>query len=270
MLTSYHNHTVWSDGTATLAEMIDGARRAGLDELGISDHFVLAPDNQQFSWAMDPGFLAEYVSSVRQAGAKVKDLTIRLGLEVDYFPETIELVAQRLAPYSLDYIIGSVHFVDGFRIDDSAQPWGENSQDFRDQIWRRYWQHMRAAAETKLFDMVGHFDLPKKFNYYPSVDLTEEALTALDAIAAAQMAIEINTSGWNKTVQEAYPSLFYLREANLREIPLVINSDAHAVDDVAGHFARARALAAAAGYGVLAGFDHRQRFTYPLVNPDLP
>ena len=43
MLTSYHNHTNWSDGAATLAALIEAGRGAGLDELGISDHYVLYP-----------------------------------------------------------------------------------------------------------------------------------------------------------------------------------------------------------------------------------
>jgi len=264
MHTSYHNHTTWSDGSATLAEMIDGARRARLNELGISDHFVLAPGNRRFSWAIAPDSLDAYVVQVQQAMATTRDLTIRLGLEVDYFPETIELVKKRLAPYSFDYLIVSVHFVDDFAIDLNAQPWEGLSQDSRNRIWRCYWQCLRAAAESGLFDIIGHFDLPKKFNFFPSVDLTEDALAVLDAIAAADMAIEINSSGWDKPVQEAYPSPFYLQEANRRGIPLVINSDAHSSSDVTRNFDRACSLAASAGYTDLVRFESRRRFSYPL------
>ena len=47
MVTSYHNHTRWSDGDATLAGHIQAARRAGLAELGISDHYVLYPGGEE-------------------------------------------------------------------------------------------------------------------------------------------------------------------------------------------------------------------------------
>jgi histidinol-phosphatase (PHP family) len=264
MRTSYHNHTTWSDGTATLAEMIDSARRAGLEELGISDHFALAPGNRRFSWAMEPESLDAYVAQVQQAKATTKDLAIRLGLEVDYFPETVELVQKRLGCYTFDYLIVSVHFVDDFAIDLNAQPWEGLPQDARDRIWRCYWQLLRAAAQPGFFDIIGHFDLPKKFNFYPSLDLTEDALAALDVIGSANMAIEINTSGWDKPVREAYPSPFFLQEANRRKIPLVINSDAHTSDDVARNFDRAQGLAAAAGYRELVRFEHRNRLPYPL------
>jgi histidinol-phosphatase (PHP family) len=174
------------------------------------------------------------------------------------------LVEKRLAPYRFDYLIGSVHFADGFAIDLNAQPWEGLSQDSRDRIWRLYWQRLGEAADSGLFDVIGHFDLPKKFNFYPSVDLTEDGLAVLDIIAARNMAIEINSSGWDKPVQEAYPSLFYLCEANRRKIPLVINSDAHSCDDVARNFERARGLAAQAGYGELVRFEKRKRSCYPL------
>ena len=264
MRTSYHNHTTWSDGEATLAEMIDGAQRAGIGEFGVSDHYVIAPDNRRFNWAIDPESLDAYVEEVRQAIASTKDLTIRLGLEVDYIPQTIEQVKIELARYSFDYLIASVHFVDDFPIDLELKRWEELSQDARNRIWRSYWRLLREAAETGYFDIIGHFDLPKKYGYYPSVDLTEEALAVLDAMAAADMAIEINCSGWDKPVREAYPAPFYLQEAKRRNIPLVINSDAHNSDHVARNFDHARRLAAAAGYTELVRFESRRRYSYPL------
>jgi histidinol-phosphatase (PHP family) len=260
MLCSYHNHTIWSEGKSTLMEMIDCARRAGLEEFGISDHFAIDPDGRRLSWAMDPDFLGDYVNQVQNAKSANQFPRIRLGLEVDYFPETIALTGQRLACHPFDYLIGSVHFVDGFAIDLDPRPWEEMRQESRDGIWRSYWQRLRAAAETKLFDIVGHFDLPKKFGYYPSVDMTEDALAALDAIADADMVIEINGAGWDKAVQEAYPSLIYLHEAKRRGIPLIISADAHIADNVARHFDRACRLAIAAGYTEIVRFERRQRF----------
>jgi histidinol-phosphatase (PHP family) len=261
--TNYHNHTTWSDGAATVQEMIDAARNAGLREFGISDHYALAP-GKPVTWALDPEALGAYVAQIQQAMACNTDITVRLGLEVDYFPETIERVKAQLAAYPFDFLIGSVHFVDGFPIDFNAQPWQEIPQASRDNVWRSYWRLLRAAAQSGIFDIMGHFDLPKKFNFYPAGDLTEEALSALDAIAAADMAIEINTSGWDRPVNEAYPSMFYLQEARRRKIPLIINADAHATGEVVRHFDRARKLATAAGYAEMARYEQRRRLTQPL------
>ena len=168
--TSYHNHTTWSDGHATVQEMIESAREAGLAEVGISDHYALAPGNPHISWALPPESLGAYVLQIRKSTASAKDIVVRLGLEVDYFPETIELTKSGLAVHSFDYLIGSVHFVDDFPIDLDAKPWEELSQSSRDGIWRGYWRRLRAAAQSGIFDIVGHFDLPKKFKFGPSVD----------------------------------------------------------------------------------------------------
>ncbi len=264
--TSYHNHTTWSDGTASLAEMIEAARREGLQEFGISDHYALAPGNPHFQWALAPGFLDDYVNRVREAAKGAGDLTVRLGLEVDYFPETIGAVEKRLAALPFDYIIGSVHFVGGFAIDLEERLWAELSSDRVNDIWRGYWWTLGEAAESGIFDIIGHFDLPKKFGFYASVDLTAEALRALDKIAAADMAIEINTAGWDKPVGEAYPSKFFLKEARRRQIPLIITADAHSADTLTRHFDRARRLAADSGYTEVLRYDKRKRFPYPLAD----
>jgi histidinol-phosphatase (PHP family) len=259
---SYHNHTTWSDGSSTIPEMIDAARKAGLKEFGVSDHFALAEGNPRFRWALPPDSLDQYIAEVRQLSDSTEDIDVRLGLEVDYFPETVNQVKERLAACEFDYLIGSVHFVKEFAIDLNSKPWEGISQQARNEIWRSYWRLLREAAESRIFDVLGHFDLPKKFKFHPTIDLSAEACEVLDAVAAADMAIEINTSGWDKPVAEAYPSLRYLREANRRGIPLLISADAHSAAEVTRHFERARELAAEAGYTQLVRFERRQRSAY--------
>src|SRR3954454_24444620 len=134
---------------------------------------------------MDLALLGDYVLELRAAAAETMGLTLRLGIEADFFPETIDTLRDRLAPYPFDYVIGSVHFTDGgFPIDSYARDWEALSPAQRDDVWRSYWVRMRQLAESGVFDFAAHPDLPKKFGYRPSVDLTAEAGAALDAIAA--------------------------------------------------------------------------------------
>jgi histidinol-phosphatase (PHP family) len=259
--TSYHNHTKWSDGSGTVREMIEAARAAGLQEIGISDHFAFGP-GKPVSWALDPKSLGSYVEDVESARNDNSDIAVRLSLEVDYFPETIDQIRAHLASYKFDYLIGSVHFIDAFPVDFGAQPWQEVSQEMRNELWHSYWQLLRATAQCGMFDIIGHFDLPKKFNFYPSLDLTADALSVLDAMAEADVAIEINTSGWDRPVGEAYPCLRYLQEANRRKIPLVINADGHAPGEITRYFDRASELARAAGYKELARFEQHRRLCH--------
>lgn len=264
MLLSYHNHTNWSDGQPTLAEQIEGARLAGLTELGISDHYVLHPGGAQVEWTLPLDRLGEYVADIQAAAAQTHGLTIRLGVEADFFPETVDALRGILAAHPFDFVIGSVHYADDFPIDAHSRYWEPLTEEERNAKWRLYWLRVRQMAESGVYDFVGHLDLPKKFGHRPTVDLTAEALAALDAIAAADMAIEINTAGWSLPAQEGYPSPFLLREARRRGIPLLINADAHSPKHLTRDFDRARALAREAGYTELVGYEKRRRFTFPL------
>ena len=264
MLVSYHNHTAWSDGRPTIPELVAEACVEGVTELGVSDHFAITPDGLSPTWSIQPEKLDAYVDDVLQAARNTDALTVRLGVEVDFFPETLEESINLLKPYPFDFIIGSVHFINEFAIDLNSGPWEEISQEKRNQIWRIYWSRISAAAKSGYFDFIGHFDLPKKFKFYPNVDMAADALAALDAISAANAALEINTSGWYKPVREVYPRLFYLKEAHRRNIPIVISADSHFHNHVTRDFERAQKLAVAAGYNELIRYEKRKRFSYPL------
>lgn len=264
MITSYHNHTTWSDGETTIAEMVSAARAGGVDAFGISDHYVMRDDGVVTSWSMPVEALDAYVAEVQAEAAGHPAGTVLLGLEVDYIPENIDALTARLARYPFDYLIGGVHFLDDFPIDDSPQTWAPLSEDERNDIARRYWLRVRDMAENGMFDIAAHLDLYKKYGWRPSADLSRYIADALDSVAEAGMALEINTAGWEKPAQEAYPAATILRAACRREIPLMINADAHRPHDITAHFERARELARATGYTSLCGYRQRERFVVPL------
>jgi histidinol-phosphatase (PHP family) len=264
VLTSYHNHTRWSDGTAELDALIDQAAALGLDEIGVSDHWVLDPEGRKHDWSMPVERLPEYVDAVLAAMNGRTKPVVRLGLEVDYFPETIEQTKERIAPYPFDYVVGSVHYVRGFPLDATRDAWASLAPEEVDRIWREYYAYIGNLASSGLCSFVAHFDLPKKFGFRPTSDLKPHALAALDAIAANGLAIEINTAGWNLPASEAYPAPDLLRAARDRDIPLLINADAHSPAHLTRHFDRARQLARDCGYTELVRFERRQRTSYPL------
>lgn len=78
MLTSYHNHTVVSDGNVTLQQHIDAAHKFNLDELGISDHLTLMPNGSQVDWSMSIDQLNPYVDEIKTEAKKNKSAYIAL------------------------------------------------------------------------------------------------------------------------------------------------------------------------------------------------
>ena len=262
--TSYHNHTTWSDGAAGVAEMLAAARAAKLDEFGFSDHLVFYPGHDWFGWRLTPERLGAYSAEIRAAAEATDGIAVRIGAEVDFFPELERQLAAIVKPRPFDYLIGSVHFVDGFLIDGGLEGWTALSPDERDDVWRRYFERIVLAARSGIFDVIGHLDLPKRFGVRSPEERGAGALAALDAIAAAGIAIELNTAGWRHPVDEPYPSPWLLERARARGVPLVINADAHRPEHVAADFDRAEATARAAGYAEVVRFERRKRTSVSL------
>lgn len=261
---TYHSHSDWSDGEATMSQMIRGAEKAGVVEYGLSDHFVLRPDGKREDWSMDLDKLDDYVAAV-QSEARQASIPVRLGLEVDFFPGMTDILRERISGHPFDYVIGSIHFSDDFPVDATAADWEPLSQDEINDVYRRYWGIVAELAESRLYDFAGHLDLPKKFGFFPSVDLSWEMDSALDAIAANDLAVELNTAGWDKVCGEGYPSETILRGCHQREIPVLINDDSHHPSHIGRHFQRAGELLHRIGYREVVRFAGRERTAVPLA-----
>ena len=259
-LPSYHMHTRWSDGLASASEMVAGAERARLSEVGISDHLVVShlADEFDLSYALRPGTLAHCVAAIEEARSAAS-IPVRLGIEIDYFPDTPELLEEYLEGFVFDYVIGSVHFLDDFPIDATPEPWEPLSQSQVNDIYRRYYRRYAEMARTRLFDFLGHLDLPKKFRFLPDCNLSSEIEAALDAVKESGAALEFNTAGWDKPCSDPYPAPQLLGLVREREIPVLISDDAHHPTEVGRYFSRAVDILREAGYTETCRFESRQR-----------
>jgi histidinol-phosphatase (PHP family) len=249
-------HTCWSDGCGSVAELIAAAD--GLPELGLADHLV-AP---VLGYGMPPERLADYVAEVRRAAAGAGGPRVLVGVEVDYTPETWPQMKAALRGHELDYVIGSVHFVDGEPMDVDARG-AEERWPRADELFERYYETVAEMAARAAVDVVGHLDLPKKFGRRPTAKLAAAEDAALDAIAAAGSLVEINTAGLRQPAREPYPSLRLLTGARERGIGITFGSDAHRAQDVAAGFAQALALAESAGYTASVRLSDRAEVPLP-------
>ena len=84
------------------------------------------------------------------------------------------------------------------------------------------------------------------------------------ALAETGVAFEINTAGLRKECRELYPAPEFVTMAREAGVPVLIDSDAHAVGDLGAGFAEAVALAKAAGCTHTARFAQRRRSLVPL------
>jgi histidinol-phosphatase (PHP family) len=255
----YHTHTpLCHHATGEPTELADQARRRGVSELGFSDHNPMPRDDFD-DWRMRASDLEGYVAAVEQARRDHPNLAIKLALEVDYLPGYEDWVRELAARYPWDYLIGSVHYIgDTWAIDNPASISGWKNRDPLE-VWTAYFDRLRMAAESKLFDIIGHADLCKKFCFYPKQDVTPLFRSFLQAAKASGVAIELNTAGLRKECKEIYPSPKFLGLAAELEVPITFGSDAHAPGEVAMNFAEAIELARSVGYTHSCRFAGRKR-----------
>jgi len=254
MLIDCHMHTELTDGTGRPVEYARVAVERGLDEIGCSDHAPLA--DRVTDWHLKKSDLETYVDWVGEARAKVPQLSIKLGLEIDFIPGCEDWVRDLSAMYPWDFFLGSVHYVGDFNVDRDAEDWEKEDVDAR---WREYFDMWTRAARSRLFDSLAHPDLPKKFNFRPKTDFSKVYEDALRAVAESGVAIEVSTAGLRKPCKEIYPSEQFLRIANRLGVPITLGSDAHVPQDVGLDFGKAVSLAKACGYKEICWFTLRKR-----------
>jgi len=257
-IVDYHMHTPLCGHAAGEPELY--ARRAqelGLLEIGFSDHAPLLSHDDP-SITMNMSQLPEYHKMIEDVRNEFQgELIVKIALEADYLSGYEEKTRAMLSGYPYDYVIGSVHYIQDWGFDNPAEQakWAKSDPNV---IYRKYYELLRKSAETRLFNIMGHVDLVKKFGHRPSEDMTDEIRKTAYVFEQAGVAVEINTSGLRKPVKEMYPALEALKIYCQAGVPLTFGSDAHMPEDVGRDFFEAADLAKAAGYKEYVLFKQRK------------
>jgi histidinol-phosphatase (PHP family) len=259
VIVDYHMHL--RDSQERIAHTADGvepfvetAVERGVDELGFTEHVYYFGQTRAL-WELPYQTercvydLDAYVEAILEA--KHRGLPVKLGLEVDYVGDRQDELAAILEPYPWDYLLGSVHWLDGLAVDSSphAGVWVEWAVD---EVWRRYFAALAELAGSGHVDVLAHPDLAKIFGFRPE---------RVEYPALAGVALEISTNGRYKPIGELYPDPGLLAATGL---PITLASDAHVPENVGRDFDLALDLARAAGYETVTVFEGRTARQEPL------
>jgi len=249
-----HNHTTrCNHAEGTIDEYIQKAIELGIDIYGFSEH---APMDFDEKYRLPFCDMQAYTNDILTAKERYKnEIEILLGYEVDWLQGHMD---KRVLEAKVDYLIGSVHFIDKWGFDNPEFIGGWKEKDI-DEIWKAYFEATEAMAKSGKFDIVGHLDLIKVFKYMPKKEIRLLAKDALHAIKKSNMAIEINTAGLRKPIGELYPSRALLEETYALGIPITFSSDAHAVEHIGAGYDLATTLAKEIGYTKAVTFRRRDR-----------
>jgi DNA polymerase (family 10) len=184
-----HTHTDWSDGKATLEEMVEAARARGYRYYAVCDH----------ARRLREGRLERQAAEIAALDRRLDDIELLSGVEVDIradgsldMPD--ELLAER------DWVVASIH--SGFR-------------DSPEAITRR----ILAAIENPLVDCIGH-PTGRKINRRSPYEVDLERI--FERAAETRTCLEINGQPDRLDLRDAHA-----RAAAAAGVPIVVSSDAH-------------------------------------------
>lgn len=218
------------------------AQSKGIEELGIADHgrYYMEFDYQ----------------GIRNVAERFPQLKILLGIELPYLPGCDEEIGHIVSSLKPDFVIGSLHHIDGWMFDHPGFMEGYAEWEI-DDLYQRYFDLMKGLVQVEHFDIIGHLDLVKVFGFRSLKDPLFYAAPVLKEIQKNGKTLELNTAGLRKPVKEFYPSFPILKECRSLGIPITLGSDAHSPKQVGFMFKRAKEWLVDAGFTELATFSKR-------------
>lgn len=240
ILSDRHTHTTFSDGENTPEEMVQAAIAKGAACIGISDHSCVPFDP---GYCMDPAQHKEYIETIAALKEKYSgQIEVQCGIEQDLDSDPVS--------DDYDYVIGSVHYLscrgENIAVDLSPDILKHAAKKyFRGDFYslaESYFARVGLLAEKQKIDIIGHFDLIRKFNrrgelFDPQNKRYRRAWkAAADRLLAAGIPFEINTSPLSCGQNEPYPSMEIINYLDAHGAKFVISSDAHRAEDVCRDF----------------------------------
>jgi histidinol-phosphatase (PHP family) len=268
-----------------LDRFVETALLRGADEVGFTEHLYRCVESTEALgafWESEPRrdlaehtrrFVEEdrnlsidrYVEVV--VDARDRGLPVKLGLEVDFFPASIDAVLELLEPYPWDFLIGAIHWVGGWAVDHSGAVF-EFERRGVERAYMDYFAWETALAASGAVDVLAHTDVVKKHGHRLERAPIELYRGVAAAAAASGTAVEVSTAGLHKPVGELYPAPEFLDIFYEHGVDITLASDAHRPQEAARDRHIAVAAAIAAGYTHRVRFTRRTRELVPLTRED--
>lgn len=262
-MVNYHNHTVLcGHASGEMDEYIEKGIENRLIEFGFSDHAPV-PIELREGISMSPEDVPGYINSINVMKERYRGkIDIKLGFEIDFpFFDTFD--SSFLTNSQVDYIIGSTHYMGDWGIDNPDHAARYSTVDI-DEVYTAYYGYIERLVDARFCDIVGHFDLVKKFGHRPKGDMTPVVRRIAKKLSSYGIAVEINTSGLRKPVKEIYPSDEIIEILFGENVPVTLGSDSHSPDEVCSGYPIAIEKLKKAGYRKISGFTKRIRHEIPL------
>jgi DNA polymerase (family X) len=195
-----HNHSLYSDGQHSIAQMAAACKSLGLTYFGISDHSKTA----SYAGGLSEEEIEKQHQEINDWNSRSTSFKIFKGIESDILNDgSLDYDPSILA--SFDFIVSSIHSNLGMKKDDATK-------------------RLITAIENPYTTILGHPTgrlLLKRQGY----DLDFQMI--IDACAENNVCIEINSNPWRLDLDWTF-----VRQAADKGVLLALNPDAHEIDGI--------------------------------------
>lgn len=261
---NYHGHCHFCDGKQEPEVYVKKAIESGMKVLGISSH---APVGFDTDWNMNEEKLPEYLNVLSSLKQKYQDkIKLLTSMEVDYIPGEAGPGHSRVVKSDLDYVVGSVHFVDAypngshFSIDDSTEDFERGLKDIFGgdikKLVKRYFELQKEMLSQQPPHILGHMDKVRmhnrnRFFFDEKADwYLDEVRSTMKLAAENGVVVEINTKYFERA-GITFPSQAHFEWMANEKIPVTLSSDAHHPDKLLSGFKEILELVEKAGISEL-------------------
>lgn len=260
----YHLHGDFcGHARGALEEYVAVAISRNFKEIGFSAHLPKVKEPDPFH-AMPEEDLPRYVELVGSLRRRYRTrITIRLGIEADYFEGYEEKTRRLLRSHDFDYVLGAVHFIGDWHFTSRAGRARYGKED-PDESYMRYFDLVKRGIRTGLFDILAHPDAIRVKGFAPEATMETEYRAIAGLLAEHGMAVEVNTAGIRRDRGGIYPARPLLEACLDRDVPVTIGSDAHDPEDVGRDYDVALQLFAEMNLTTIATFSRRRISMQPL------
>lgn len=257
MKSDFHMHTNFStDASTPPQEMVQEAIRKGLKRICITDHMDKDYSDEGTQFVFCP---EQYFSVMKELQEKYSSqIDVRIGVEMGLQPHLKTFINDYVSKYTFDFIIGSVHLIDGkdphFQV--------ENFSTTKKIYQRGFEQILECVQKNMDFDVLGHMDYVVRYGkeesyfYQEYKEVTDQILYSL---ISQGKGIELNTAGLKYGLTFAHPHPQILkRYKELGGEIITIGSDAHEPKHIAYQFDRAKEILIGCGFKYYTEFKGRK------------
>lgn len=232
--TNYHTHTLrCKHANGTDEEYVLAAIAAGYQEIGFADHTPWPYKNGFHPYMrMEMRELSDYLCSIRNLKQKyAHQISIKIGLECEYFEEYLPWLAELVETNQVDYLIFGNHFYEN---DETGLYFGRGTVDER--TLKLYVDEAIKGMKTGLFAYLCHPDLFMRSYLRWDEIAQRESLRLCQAAKELGIPLEYNLQGqiYNRIFRaDSYPYPKFWELAVQVGNKVIIGVDAHKHDEFA-------------------------------------